>query len=142
MGMRYYPALIVQNDGDTDPDGFAVVFPDLPGCTSDGATVQEAAVMAAEALALHVEGMREEGEPIPEPSAPGHLPAWLGGGSKVITSVLVPVEMPGRAVRINVTIDEALLQRLDAAAAADGNSRSGYLAQAVRDRLQRSRDAA
>jgi metal-responsive CopG/Arc/MetJ family transcriptional regulator len=65
-----------------------------------------------------------------------------GGGSKVITSVLVPVEMPGRAVRINVTMDEALLQRVDAAAAVDGNSRSGYLAQAVRDRLQRSRDAA
>jgi len=51
----------------------------------------------------------------------------------------VPVEMPGKAVRINVTMDEALVQRLDAAAAVEGNSRSGYLAQAVRERLQRGR---
>ena len=142
MGMRYYPALIVQNDGDNEADGFAVVFPDLPGCTSDGANVQEAAVMAAEALALHIEGMHEEGEPIPYPSAPGQIPDWLGHGSKIITSVLVPVEMPGKAIRINITMDEALVQRLDAAAASEGNSRSGFLAQAVRERLQRNRDAA
>jgi predicted RNase H-like HicB family nuclease len=139
MGMRYFPALIVQDAGESEADGFGVVFPDLPGCTSDGATMQEAAVMAAEALALHIEGMREEGERIPEPSAPGRVPDWLGDGSTIITSVLVPVEMPGKAVRINVTMDEALVQRLDAAAAVEGNSRSGYLAQAVRERLQRGR---
>ena len=47
MGMRYFPALIVQDAGESEADGFGVVFPDLPGCTSDGATMQEAAVMAA-----------------------------------------------------------------------------------------------
>jgi metal-responsive CopG/Arc/MetJ family transcriptional regulator len=49
---------------------------------------------------------------------------------------LVPVEMPGRSVRTNITLDEGLLARLDAAATAEGMSRSGFIAQAVRDRLR------
>jgi hypothetical protein len=45
--------------------------------------------------------------------------------------LLVPVELPGRAVRANVTIEEALLARIDAAAAARGMTRSAFLARAL-----------
>ena len=48
---------------------FGVCFPDLPGCVTAGATLDEARDMAAEALALHLEGMAEDGEAIPEPSS-------------------------------------------------------------------------
>jgi predicted RNase H-like HicB family nuclease len=50
---------------------FGVDFPDFPGCITAGQTLEDAVRMAAEALALHVEGMRQDREPIPEPFAPG-----------------------------------------------------------------------
>lgn len=138
MALRYYPALVEQDDGDTAEAGYGVVFPDLPGCVSGGDTVQEAAVNAAEALALHIEGMLEQGGSVPDPSpldAP--LPEWLANAPGTIAArVLVPVEVPGRSVRTNITLDEGLLARLDAAATAQGMSRSGFIAQAVRERLR------
>jgi hypothetical protein len=105
--------------------------------------VDEAAVNAAEALSLHLEGMAENGVPIPAPSATdAPLPDWAAEVSPVIAArVLVPMELPGRSVRANITLDEGLLARLDAAAAAEGMSRSGYIAAAVRERLRRHRTA-
>ncbi len=137
MPIRYYPALICENGSQT---GYDVVFSDFPGCISFGETMQSAAEAAAEALVLHVEGMVADGEALPPPSAPGFVPDWLSDGiGKATTNVLVPVELPGRSVRANITVDEALLSRIDAAAAQDGNTRSGWLAQAARERLsQRS----
>jgi predicted RNase H-like HicB family nuclease len=41
--------------------------PDLPGCISTGATRQEVERNIREAIELHLEGMREDGEPIPPP---------------------------------------------------------------------------
>ena len=47
---------------------FGVSFPDFPGCVTAGKTLEEARVMAVEALSLHVQGMIEDGEKIPAPS--------------------------------------------------------------------------
>ena len=63
--MRQYIALI-HKDADSD---FGVSFPDLPGCVTAGETLDEARDMAAEALALHLEGLAQDGEPLPEPSS-------------------------------------------------------------------------
>jgi predicted RNase H-like HicB family nuclease len=135
MASRYYPALITRDEGDAG--GFGVVFPDLPGCVSGGDSVTDAAESAAEALALHLEGMVEEGLPLPDPSAPGEVPVWLEDiPGRIVTTVLVPADAPGRAVRANITMDASLLRRVDAAAAADGDTRSGFLAQAARERLR------
>jgi predicted RNase H-like HicB family nuclease len=41
--------------------------PDLPGCITTGQTVEEIEQNIREAIELHLEGLREEGEPIPEP---------------------------------------------------------------------------
>jgi metal-responsive CopG/Arc/MetJ family transcriptional regulator len=54
----------------------------------------------------------------------------------VIGEVLVPVDLPGRAVRANITVDEALLRKIDQAAQASGSTRSGFLAEAARARLR------
>jgi predicted RNase H-like HicB family nuclease len=136
---QFYRALIVQDEADGSQDGYGVVFPDLPGCTSSGDTIQEAYEHAFEALALHVEGMIEEGAELPERSAfNAPLPNWLAGvPGKVAAPVLVPVKLPGRAVRISVTMDKGLLARLDTVAATSGETRSGYIAQAVRERMER-----
>jgi len=47
---------------------FAAYVPDLPGCVATGATAEETERLLREAIELHVEGMREDGEPVPEPS--------------------------------------------------------------------------
>jgi predicted RNase H-like HicB family nuclease len=47
---------------------YGVSFPDFPGCVTAGSTLEEARKMAAEALAFHVEGMRQDGDALPEPS--------------------------------------------------------------------------
>ena len=48
--------------------GFSAYSPDLPGCVSTGATCEEVERNMREAIELHVEGLREEGYPVPEPS--------------------------------------------------------------------------
>ncbi len=48
--------------------GFSAYFPDLLGCVSTGATREEVERNMQEAIELHLEGLREEGYPVPEPS--------------------------------------------------------------------------
>jgi predicted RNase H-like HicB family nuclease len=60
--MKY---LIVIEPTDT---GFPAYSPDLPGCVSTGATREEVERNMQEAIELHLEGLREEGYPVPEPS--------------------------------------------------------------------------
>lgn len=70
MAIRHYPAII---EGDAE-SGYSVVFLNLPGCTSGGNTLQEAALNAEEALAGHVAMMLEAGDVLPEPSVLDALP--------------------------------------------------------------------
>ena len=57
--MRHYIALL-HKEADSD---YGVSFPDLPGCVTAGKTLDEARANAEEALALHLAGMAEDGEP-------------------------------------------------------------------------------
>lgn len=57
---------LIHKDASSD---FGVSFPDFPGAVTAGATLEDARAMAQEALALHIEGMAEDGEAIPEPSS-------------------------------------------------------------------------
>lgn len=50
------------------PTGFSAYVPDLPGCVAAGGTRAEVDLLIREAIRFHVEGMREHGEPIPEPT--------------------------------------------------------------------------
>ena len=52
-----------------EEDGVHVVFPDLPGCITFGADEDETVRMAREALALHIYGMEQDGDEIPQPSS-------------------------------------------------------------------------
>jgi predicted RNase H-like HicB family nuclease len=53
--------------------GYSVDFPDLPGCVSAGDSLAEALAMAREALSLHLFGMLEDAEDIPDASDPATL---------------------------------------------------------------------
>jgi predicted RNase H-like HicB family nuclease len=56
---------LIHKDANSD---FGVSFPDFPGVITAGTTLDDARAMAEEALALHVEGMVEDGQPMPHPS--------------------------------------------------------------------------
>jgi len=54
---------------ETDEEGgWSAYVPDLPGCVAAAETRAEVSRLIREALALHLAGMREDGDPIPEPS--------------------------------------------------------------------------
>lgn len=96
--------------------------------------MDEALRMGAEALALHVDGMQQDGAPIPAPRSLGEIRAagedWIEWEGAVVVAVpLLP--RPGRAV-INITLDERLLAQIDAVT---GN-RSAFLSDAAKRILE------
>jgi predicted RNase H-like HicB family nuclease len=129
MPTVFYPAVIERARA-----GFSVFFPDLPGCTSAGVTVTEAALGAEQALAGHVVETVRHGETLPPPSSIDMLEH--DPDVDEIARVLVRVELPGKAVRLNITLDEALVAAIDKVA----RNRSGFLADAAREHLVRCRD--
>ena len=126
--MTSYIALLHKDD-DSD---YGVSFPDFPGCITAGKTQDEARRMAAEALAFHIHGMRNGGEPIPEPSTLDAIMADPENRDGFGFLVDVP-DPPGRSIRINVTLPEDLIQAIDRTT----KNRSRFLADAARERLAR-----
>ena len=61
--MRY--AVVIENAG----SNFSAYVPDLPGCVATGATLTEAEGAIREAIEFHIDGLREDGSPIPPPSS-------------------------------------------------------------------------
>jgi predicted RNase H-like HicB family nuclease len=56
---------VIFEKGDTS---YGAYVPDLPGCVAVGESLEEVKRLIREAIALHLEGLREEGLPIPEPT--------------------------------------------------------------------------
>ena len=51
------------------PTSYGAYVPDLPGCVAVGETVEEVTVLIREAIEFHLEGLKDAGEPIPEPTS-------------------------------------------------------------------------
>jgi predicted RNase H-like HicB family nuclease len=112
---------------------FGVDFPDFPGCVTAGQTLEEARLMAAEALALQVEGMQQDGEPIPEPSALDAIMSDAGNRDAVAFLVEVPAR-PAKSIRINVMLPQEVVAAIDRVS----SNRSRFLTDAAKDKLLRS----
>lgn len=125
--MRQYIALI-HKDPDSD---YGVSFPDLPGVATAGSTLDEARAMAVEALALHLEGMAEDGEDIPAPSSMEEIMKDAENKKSVAVLIEAPAA-PIKTVRVNVTLPADALEEIDRYAESHGLTRSGFLAQAAR----------
>src|SRR5712691_9821022 len=113
---------------------FGVSFPDFLGCTTVADGLDAIVPKAAEVLAFHIEGMIEDGRELPQVRTLAQLrkdPTFREDSAGAMIA-LVPYAPPARAVRINITLDESLLARVDRAAEAVGETRSGYLADAAR----------
>ena len=126
--MNSYVALI-RKAADSD---YSVDFPDVPGCGTAGKDLDEAMAFAREALAGHLQLLAEDGEALPEASS---LEAVMADPeNRDAVAALVPAPMiRGKAVRVNVMIDEYLLTAIDRLAGDRG--RSEFLAEAARARV-------
>lgn len=132
--MARYVALV-----DGERGAYGVVFPDCPGCTAMGASLDAALINAAEALAEWVGDEAAEGRAAPVPrtveaarSDPEIAEAVTGGAALVIVPLVIET---GRPARANLSLDAGLLAAIDEAAAAHGLTRSAFLASAARDKI-------
>lgn len=129
--MRQYIGLI-HKDAESD---YGVSFPDFPGVATAGTTLDDARNMAEEALALHIEGLVKDGEAIPEPSSLAEVMSDPENKDGVAILVAVRTEAR-RAVRVNVTLPEDVLEQIDRYAESHGFTRSGFIAQAAKKAIE------
>lgn len=122
-----------------DPDSaYGIVFPDVPGCYSAGDTYEQAVANAEEALRLHFEVARDLGWTLPEPRSFEDLLAdpeikEEATQAPLIAVPLSPVNDAETEIRVSLAPD--LVDAIDVAARARGQTRSAFLADAARARL-------
>lgn len=86
--------------------GYSITFPDLPGCITEGDTLDEALRMAKEALELHLWSMEDDQEIIPKPTAPEDVALNKGAFTVLIEIYMAAIrdEMENKAVKKTLTI--------------------------------------
>lgn len=126
-------ALIHEEDG-----VFGISFPDFPGVVSTARTQDDVLRKGAEALTFHVQGMVEDEDPLPTLRSLSELAKDRDyrTAAKGAIVAMIQFELPGKAKRINISMDEHLLEAIDRAAQAIGQSRSAFLAEAARQRVK------
>ena len=125
--MRY--PIVIHKDSDSD---YGVTFPDIPGCFSAGATIEEAINMAQEAAECHIEGMLIDLEPIPMPLDIDIHKTNLDYDKGIWALIEIDLnKLSLKSKRINITMPERLVRVVDQYANKYGSTRSGLLAQAV-----------
>lgn len=132
--MARYIALI-----DGKAGAYGVVFPDCPGCTAMGKTMDEALAHAADALRDWVEVTEESGGKIPRPRSLEALrrdpdvKAALKDGAGLATVPLV--RETGKPVKANLSIDSGVLSALDEEARRRNLTRSAFIELLARETL-------
>jgi predicted RNase H-like HicB family nuclease len=131
--MIRYPIAIEPGDENT---AWGVVAPDLPGCFSAGDTLDKAIDNAKEAIELWLETVLDDEGKVPKPGLLGdhrsnpEFDGWLWAVVEVNPSLVST-----RTVRLNVSLPESLVYRIDAYASAHHLTRSGFLAKAALDEM-------
>ncbi len=122
---------VVHKDADS---AFGVHFPDLPGCFSAADAIGDVIPNAVEALDLWFEAADVRPEPSPIEHIREVAAADLAEGAFL---VLVPwIGRSGRPARVNISLDQAMLEAVDQAAAHRRLSRSAFLAEAARNEIE------
>jgi predicted RNase H-like HicB family nuclease len=132
--MARYIALI-----DGKAGAYGVVFPDLPGCTAMGKTIEEALGNAAESLRDWIEVTEKDGATAPAPRPleklrrEADVAEALAGGA---TLAAVPlIRETGKPVKANLSIDSGILALIDEEAARRKLTRSRFVEMIVRRTL-------
>jgi predicted RNase H-like HicB family nuclease len=125
--MTEYIALIHKDQHSS----FGASFPDLPGCISAADSLEELRPMIEESLSLHIEGLLEDGDVLPEPSTLDAIVKSKDYADAVAVMVVKSPETPDATVRVNITLPEKTLAQIDRKAAQKGMSRSSFLVKAA-----------
>ena len=124
--MARYTALIDGKEG-----AYGVVFPDIPGCTAMGKTIEDALDHAAVALRDMAQWMAEDGEGLPSARPPEALrrdPDVAAALAEGATLASVPlVRATGRPAKANLSIDAGILAAIDEEAARRKLTRSAFI---------------
>jgi predicted RNase H-like HicB family nuclease len=126
MKMTSYIGLI-----DGKAGAYGIYFPDLPGCTAMGATIDEAIANAAEAMRDWANATEQKGGAIPPPRAresvceDSEASEMLGEGALLVRVPLV--RETGRPVKANLSIDAGVLAAIDAEAKRRKLTRSAFI---------------
>ena len=107
-----------------------ISFPDFPGCVSAGDTIDETLKKGREALEFHLEGMMEDGLPIPEHSDKKQVARWLKECAESVYPSLLEVVIPEAVTeRVNITLPRYVLNRIDDYTRSHHQKRSAFLSQ-------------
>ena len=123
---------------DGKPGAYGVAVPDCPGCTAMGDTLEEAMDNAGTALREWMADRLADGFERPEARTPDALRADPDLAEDVAGATFASVPLlldSGRSVRVNLSLDAAMLAAIDAAAKRRGVTRSAFLASAARDKI-------
>lgn len=126
MSVAVYVAIV---EGDQD-EGYSAFFPDLPGCVTAAETMVELPTAARDALALHLQGMIEDGDLFPNPTPIEDIK--VDAEVQEIGRLIIDAEIQDTPVRVNISIGAQFLRRVDSAAEVRGMSRSGFLVESAR----------
>jgi predicted RNase H-like HicB family nuclease len=134
MAVKPIPSYVAVLAPDPDAGGYAVFFPDLPGCVTQGEDLAEAQAMAGDALSGWIASAVAHGDRIPVPRpldaivldktfAREHDINW-----REAVAALVAARPPlGHPERVNVSLDSNKLRAIDAYAERRGLTRSAVL---------------
>lgn len=125
--MRY--PVFIEKEQTSD---YGVTVPDIPGCFSAGATIDEAIVNAEEAILTHIEGLLMDEEIVLPPSSIEELQKTYSNPDYIwMLSEIDMNKLSENIKRINITVPENLLSKIDNYAKQEGETRSGFLAHAA-----------
>lgn len=118
---------VIHKDQDT---GYGASFPEVGGCTAVSDTLEGIIEEAKNALSLYLETLKELGRDIPEPKGIDYV---LKNSVKTgfVMVAMIPVILNDNVVRINITVPERYLHRIDEAAKRKNMSRSAFLTEAA-----------
>ncbi len=129
MPVAVYPALVSGEQS----QGYHAELVDFPDLSMSGASPTELLKLARDGLLQALAALEKSGGDWPEPTPVEALSDRLQGGGRFI--LLVDVQVEDTPVRVNISIGDRLLRRLDQAAETQNMTRSGFIAGAVRERL-------
>ena len=116
-------------------ENIGVQFFDFPGCITVGKDLEDARKQAQETLQFHIEGMKEDGDPIPEPSSLDLVKANPDYADADAFFVVTIPEQKTKSKRINITLPESDLKAIDEYSKRHDLSRSKFLLRAAKKAL-------
>jgi predicted RNase H-like HicB family nuclease len=130
-----YPIIIHKES----KSSYGVIVPDLPGCFSAGETLDEALANSREAIVLWMEMAIDDGNPIPKPGTLEKFqknPEYSDAHAWAVVEIN-PAELPTKAVRVDITVQEQVLGKIDRFVKKSGTNRSNFLVDAALEKMAR-----